>query len=65
MFLYKSSGGGITATGGEPLQAEFVKALFTRAKDELGLNTTLDTSGFAEIIRQRNCWRLPICNAQH
>ncbi len=52
--FYKSSGGGVTATGGEPvLQAEFVKALFTRAKDELGLNTTLDTSGFAEIDKAK------------
>lgn len=37
--------GGITVTGGEPLlQAEFVKELFCRAKEE-GIHTCLDTSG--------------------
>lgn len=44
--FYKSSGGGVTASGGEPtLQAEFVQAVFTAAK-EMGLNTALDTSGY-------------------
>ena len=48
--FYKSSGGGITATGGEPtLQSDFVRELFARAKDELGLNTAMDTSGFVDI----------------
>jgi pyruvate formate lyase activating enzyme len=38
--------GGITLSGGEPLmQADFVHAMFTLAK-EAGLHTTLDTSGF-------------------
>jgi pyruvate formate lyase activating enzyme len=45
------SGGGITVTGGEPtLQAEFVTELFKRCK-EMGIHTTLDTSGFADIKR--------------
>ena len=39
------SGGGITITGGEPLlQADFVREVFKLAK-EVGLHTTLDTSG--------------------
>ncbi|HZJ83815.1 MAG TPA: pyruvate formate-lyase-activating protein [Clostridia bacterium] len=43
------SGGGVTATGGEPtMQAEFTKELFTRVKEK-GLNTTMDTSGFIEV----------------
>ncbi|MGI6069287.1 MAG: pyruvate formate-lyase-activating protein [Blautia sp.] len=38
-------GGGITATGGEPLmQMEFLTGLFARAKAE-GIHTCLDTSG--------------------
>lgn len=46
----KLSGGGVTATGGEPtLQAAFVAELFRRVKSELGVNTAMDTSGFADI----------------
>ena len=42
----KASGGGVTASGGEPLlQAPFVEELFLGCK-ELGLHTALDTSGF-------------------
>lgn len=42
----KYSGGGITASGGEPLlQAEFLEQLFKKCKNE-GINTALDTSGF-------------------
>lgn len=44
--FYRSTGGGITASGGEPaLQPEFVSAIFRGVK-EMGLNTALDTSGY-------------------
>lgn len=52
---YKSfmefSGGGVTATGGEPtLQPQFLTKLFEEVK-KLGLNTAIDTSGCAEISK--------------
>ena len=41
-----SRGGGITITGGEPLQQPaFLEDIFVGAKTELGLHTALDTSG--------------------
>ena len=46
---YDSSGGGVTATGGDPLlQASFVGALFRRLKAE-GIHTALDTSGYGSL----------------
>ncbi|KKM11999.1 hypothetical protein SY88_05625 [Clostridiales bacterium PH28_bin88] len=43
--FYRSSGGGVTASGGEPaLQAAFVEELFRRCHRE-DLHTALDTSG--------------------
>ncbi|AJY75397.1 pyruvate formate-lyase-activating protein [Paenibacillus beijingensis] len=46
---YRTSGGGITVTGGEPtLQAPFVAALFMACKERWGLHTALDSSGFCE-----------------
>jgi len=45
----KTSNGGITATGGEPLlQPEFLTDLFKKVKS-ISLNTVLDTSGFANL----------------
>ena len=45
--FYDGSGGGITASGGEPLlQADFVSMLF-RMSREAGLHTCLDTCGCA------------------
>lgn len=45
----KFSGGGVTATGGEPLmQPDFIKELFKRCKEE-GIHTTIDTSGYINI----------------
>lgn len=44
----KSSGGGVTASGGEAvLQREFVGQLFKACKEE-GIHTTLDTNGFVK-----------------
>lgn len=44
-----SSGGGITASGGEAtLQPEFLAELFAKAKEQ-GIHTCLDTSGFVDI----------------
>lgn len=46
---YARSGGGITATGGEPtLQAPFVARLFAECKRRWGLHTALDSSGFCD-----------------
>ncbi|KXZ39377.1 pyruvate formate lyase activating enzyme [Alkalithermobacter thermoalcaliphilus JW-YL-7 = DSM 7308] len=45
----KSSGGGITVSGGEPmLQPDFVKELLKRAKAN-DIHTAIDTSGFVNI----------------
>lgn len=44
--VYESTGGGVTASGGEPtFQWSFLRKLFTRAKEE-GIHTTLDSCGF-------------------
>ena len=44
--FYRRTGGGMTASGGEPtLQADFVTELFQGVKNS-GLNTALDTSGY-------------------
>ncbi|MDY0066374.1 MAG: glycyl-radical enzyme activating protein [Steroidobacteraceae bacterium] len=57
---YRSSQGGVTCSGGEPLmQAPFVAALFERCQ-EAGLHTTLDTTGhgsaksLAAVLRHTN-----------
>jgi pyruvate formate lyase activating enzyme len=43
-----ASGGGVTASGGEPLfQAEFVAELFRQCQ-ALGIHTALDTSGYSD-----------------
>ena len=45
--FYKHSGGGMTVSGGEPLaQPGFTRSLFAAAR-ERGINTALDTCGFA------------------
>lgn len=47
-LFYKNSGGGLTASGGEPLmQAPFVAELFRKAHEK-GIHTSLDTSGYAK-----------------
>jgi pyruvate formate lyase activating enzyme len=46
--FYERSGGGITASGGEPLyQLEFVRALLSTCQAQ-GLHTALDTSAFGK-----------------
>lgn len=43
----KTAHGGITVSGGEPmLQIRFLQALLRRCKQDLGLHTAVDTSGF-------------------
>lgn len=45
--FYEGSSGGITASGGEPLQqADFVASLFQKCKEN-GIETCLDTSGYS------------------
>lgn len=45
---YRSSGGGVTIGGGEPLQQpEFVATLLKQCRDE-GIHTCIDTSGYAD-----------------
>jgi pyruvate formate lyase activating enzyme len=45
---YRSSGGGLTVGGGEPLhQPEFVAELLKQCRDE-GIHTCIDTSGYAD-----------------
>jgi pyruvate formate lyase activating enzyme len=45
-IYFEKSGGGITASGGEPvIQADFVAAFFQRL-NEMGIHTALDTCGF-------------------
>ncbi|MCD6363194.1 MAG: glycyl-radical enzyme activating protein [Synergistetes bacterium] len=46
--FYDTSGGGVTASGGEPLtQAKFLSE-FLKACKEIGVRTALDTSGYAD-----------------
>jgi pyruvate formate lyase activating enzyme len=46
---YRTSGGGVTVSGGEPLsQPEFTAELFKRCR-EAGIHTCLDTCGYAEV----------------
>ena len=47
--FFKSSGGGVTFSGGEPLlQAAFVAEMF-EALQEVGIHRALDTSGYASL----------------
>ena len=46
-LFYRNSGGGVTASGGEPLyQPDFLVGLF-KGCQEAGIQTALDTSGYA------------------
>ncbi|WP_422660675.1 pyruvate formate-lyase-activating protein [Paenibacillus sp. EC2-1] len=46
---YRSSGGGLTVSGGEPtLQYPFVTQVFKEAKRRWNLHTTLDSNGYNE-----------------
>lgn len=49
LSFYLRSGGGLTASGGEPtLQPEFLKDLFSQVK-KLGANTALNTTGYVDL----------------
>ncbi|MBG9733736.1 pyruvate formate-lyase-activating protein [Paenibacillus alvei] len=49
---YRSSGGGLTVSGGEPtLQAAFVRELFREVKQRWDLHTTLDSNGFNDVTK--------------
>lgn len=55
---FHSSGGGVTASGGEPLlQAAFLSVLFSRLK-KLSIHTVVDTSGFAEVEKVKELMSL-------
>ncbi|MGR6126880.1 pyruvate formate-lyase-activating protein [Paenibacillus sp. SER-28] len=52
LAYYRSSGGGLTVSGGEPtLQAHFVAELFKEVKRRWNLHTTLDSNGFNDAGR--------------
>lgn len=52
-FYLKASGGGVTASGGEPLlQYEFVGQWFAQCR-AAGLNTCLDTNGYARFYDEK------------
>ncbi|MBU4335075.1 MAG: pyruvate formate lyase-activating protein [Actinobacteria bacterium] len=44
--VFRSSGGGLTVSGGEPLMQPAFTARLLRGAQELGIHTALDTSGF-------------------
>ncbi|MBU4214774.1 MAG: pyruvate formate lyase-activating protein [Actinobacteria bacterium] len=44
--VFRSSGGGLTVSGGEPLMQPAFTARLLRGAKELGIHTALDTSGF-------------------
>lgn len=49
LTYYRSSGGGLTVSGGEPtLQAHFVAQVFKEVKRRWRLHTTLDSNGYNE-----------------
>jgi pyruvate formate lyase activating enzyme len=55
--FYRNSGGGVTISGGEPLnQSEFVGRLLAACKEE-GLHTAVDTSGYAPWNRMETVLR--------
>lgn len=50
---FRSSGGGVTVSGGEPLlQADFLELLFAELK-KLDIHRTIDTSGFAAVEKTK------------
>ncbi|OPA81300.1 pyruvate formate-lyase 1-activating enzyme [Paenibacillus selenitireducens] len=54
LTYYKTSGGGLTVSGGEPtLQAPFVAELFRQVKERWNLHTTLDSNGFNDPESER------------
>jgi pyruvate formate lyase activating enzyme len=48
-LFYENSGGGVTLSGGEPMQQlNFTSALLKRCKEK-GIHTVLDTSGYVQV----------------
>jgi len=65
---FRSSGGGVTVSGGEPLlQAEFLELLFAELK-KINIHRVIDTSGFAaidKIIKLMNLTDLVMLSIKH
>jgi len=56
---FKNSGGGVTASGGEPLrQSFFTAALFKRCR-EAGIHTCLETCGYADDSELSRFYHIP------
>jgi pyruvate formate lyase activating enzyme len=54
---FKNSGGGVTASGGDPLlQAEFVAEMFEKLKAK-GIHTALDTSGYESLEKAKSVYK--------
>lgn len=66
--FFTASGGGVTASGGEPLlQAEFLLTLFKKLQ-QLGIHTAVDTSGYVNVEKVKEllaCVDLVMLSIKH